>query len=220
MTGVPPDAAWVVLLHGLALPTLSMGRLVGDLRRDGYRVRNVGYPTRPHDVKSLVERFVAPAVAACGGERPVHVVTHSMGGLLIRCYLQSARLPRGSRIVMLAPPNQGSEVADRLRDWLPYRLLFGAVGQQLGTGPDGIARQLGPIDAEIGVIAANRTIQPWFSSLFPGDNDGAVSVASTRLPEMRDFIVVESSHTLMLLRSEVSRQVRHFLAQGRFAHRP
>jgi pimeloyl-ACP methyl ester carboxylesterase len=217
VSGQQRAAAWVVLLHGMALPALSMARLAADLRRDGYRVRNVHYPTRPYDVEALVERFVRPAVAACGRARPVHVVTHSLGGLLIRCYLQAAELPPGSRMVMLAPPNHGSEVADRLRHWPLYRGLFGAVGQQLGTGPDGIARRLRPIAGEIGVIAANRSIQPWFSPLLPGENDGVVSVASARLPEMRDFIVVESSHTLMLLSRGVSRQVRHFLATGRFA---
>lgn len=210
------DAASVILLHGLLRSAFSMGLLARDLAQAGYRVRNVGYPSRPYGVAELVERYVRPAVEACGVDHPVHAVTHSLGGILIRFYLQSNQLPPGSRIVMLVPPNHGSEVADYVRDWPPYRWLMGRVGQQLGTGPDGIVRQLQPIEQELGVIAANRTLQPWFSRLFGGPNDGMVSVESTRLPEMRDFIVVEKSHTLLMLDGQVRAQVQHFLAQGRF----
>lgn len=194
-----------------------MWPIAADLERAGYRVRNLDYPTRPYDVDGLVSRYVAPRMGAWSGKAPVHVVTHSLGGILIRAYLQEASLPPGSRIVMLAPPNQGSEVADFVRSWLPYRVWMGRVGQQLGTGPEGIARRLRPIDAEVGVIAANRSLQPWFSPLLPGENDGAVSVASTRLPEMQDFVVVETTHTLIMLSRRVRRQVLNFLAHGRFA---
>jgi len=210
--------ASVVLLHGLLRSAFSMAVLAHDLARAGYRVSNVGYPSRPHDVAGLVERYVRPAIEGCDPARPVHVVTHSLGGILIRGYLQSNRLPAGSRIVMLAPPNHGSEVADFVRDWPLYRWLMGRVGQQLGTGPDGIVKRLQPVQEEVGVIAANRSLQPWFSRLFDGPNDGMVSVESTRLPEMRDFIVVDDTHTLLMFDREVRRQVRHFLAEGSFRH--
>lgn len=217
----PPDgvnaAPWVVLLHGMARTARSMKPLVADLHQAGYRICNVPYPTRPYDVKGLVERYVGPAVESCGGGQPVHVVAHSLGGILIRYYLQSGGLPPGSRIVMLAPPNHGSEVADRFRSWPLYRWFLGSVGQQLGTGADSIVHQLRPIVAEVGVIAANRSVQPWFSRLIAGEDDGAVSVVSTRLEEMRDFTVVASSHSLMLFNRQVRAQVRHFLAEGRFA---
>lgn len=210
------DGAWVILLHGMAQPAWSMALLARDLRAQGYRVRNIGYPTRPYDVAELTARYLAPAIVACGDAQPVHLVTHSLGGILTRCYLQTARLPHGSRIVMLAPPNQGSEVADHVRDWPIYRWWMGSVGQQLGTGPDSIVRQLRPIEAEVGVIAGNRTLQPWFSALIPGPDDGAVSVDSTRLREMRDFIVVGASHTMIMFNHEARSQVRHFLAHGAF----
>ena len=193
-----------------------MRPLAADLRHAGYDVENVDYPTRPFDVDGLVRRYVTPAIARCRAAEPVHAVTHSLGGLLIRAYLQDHALPEGSRIVMLAPPNQGSEVADFVRGWPPYRWFTGRVGQQLGTGPDGIARRLGPIDVDVGVIAANRSLQPWFSFLLPGENDGAVSVESTRLVEMRDFIVMEASHSLIMFNRGVRHQVRYFLDHGRF----
>lgn len=211
-------AQWVVLLHGMARTARSMAPLARDLQRAGYRVRNVGYPTRRHDVEGLVDHYVQPALLACGTSQPVHVVTHSLGGILIRHYLQHSSLPPGSRIVMLAPPNQGSEVADHVRHWPPYRWLMGPVGQQLGTGPDSIVHRLRPIGADVGVIAARRSLQPWFSRLLPGEDDGAVSVASTRLPEMRDFIITDSTHSLMMFSAAVRRQVLRFLESGHFAH--
>lgn len=91
-------------------------------------------------------------------------------------------------------------------------------GQQLGTGPDSIVHTLGPIAAAVGIIAGNRSIQPWFSWLIPGEDDGAVSVASTRLDEMRDFIVVAASHTMIMFNREARAQVRHFLRHGEFLH--
>lgn len=210
------DGPWVVLLHGMAQSALSMKPLAHDLEKSGYRVRNIGYPTRPYDVAGLVEHYVRPAIEACGDGKPVHMVTHSLGGILARFYLQNAELPSGSRIVMLAPPNHGSEVADHVRHWPLYRWWMGRVGQQLGTGPDSIVHRLRPINAEVGVIAANRSIQPWFSWLIPGDDDGAVSVESTKLDEMRDFIVAHSSHTVVMFNRRVRNQVKHFLRHGCF----
>lgn len=218
MTTRSAAQASVILLHGMARSARSMAPLASDLRAHGYRISNVGYPTRPYDVDGLVSRYVAPAVAACHGDAPIHVVTHSLGGILIRAYLQDRALPPGSRVVMLAPPNHGSEVADHVRYWPLYRWMMGRVGQQLGTGPDAIVRRFRPIDVELGVIAARRSLQPWFSWLLPGENDGAVSVASTRLDEMRDFIVVDSSHTLLMFNREVRHQVHRFLADGSFDH--
>lgn len=210
--------ASVVLLHGMAQTSWSMSLLARDLERVGYHTCNTGYPTRPYDVTGLVERYVAPVIERLAAERPVHVVTHSLGGILVRAYLQTARLPAGSRIVMLAPPNCGSEVADFVRHWPIYRWWMGRVGQQLGTGADSIVHQLAPLDEEIGVIAGTRSIQPWFSWLLPGDDDGAVSVTSTRLDEMRDFVRVHASHTLMMFNQTVREQTLHFLAHGRFRH--
>lgn len=215
--GAEHPGPWVILLHGMARSRGCMKPLAADLKRSGYLVCNAGYPSRPYDVAGLVERYVRPAFESCGRERVVHVVTHSLGGILVRYYLQSVDLPAGSRIVMLAPPNHGSEVADHVRYWPMYRWWTGRVGQQLGTGKDGIFRQLKPVKAEIGVIAANRSIQPWFSALIPGEDDGAVSVEGARLPEMSDFVVVRSSHSVVMFNRRVRNQVLHFLAEGRFA---
>jgi hypothetical protein len=186
------------------------------LSRHGYSVYNIGYPSRSKDVAGLVASHVAPVFASLGDDLPVHVVTHSLGGILLRYYLQRGRLPLGSRVVMLAPPNHGSEVADMLRGWWPYRRLLGPVALQLGTNEHGIAGHLRPVSPEIGIIAATRSLQPWFAALLPRPNDGVVSVESARLDEMRDFITIDTNHTTIMYDRRVRRQVVAFLEAGRF----
>lgn len=206
----------VILLHGLARSARSMRPIATCLQHHGYSVYNIDYPSRSSDVAGLVAAYVAPVLASLGQDRPVHAVTHSLGGILLRFHLQTMTLPAGSRIVMLAPPNHGSEVADALRGWWPYRRILGPVAQQLGTDEHGVAGRLGPVAAEVGVIAATRSLQPWFARLVPRPNDGVVSVASARLPEMRDFVAIDTNHTTIMYDRRVRRQVVAFLENGQF----
>jgi hypothetical protein len=193
-----------------------MRPIARSLQRHGFSVCNVDYPSRSQDVAGLVAAHVAPVFASLGRDRPVHVVTHSLGGILLRYHLQGEDLPSGSRVVMLAPPNHGSEVADALQAWWPYRRLLGPAAVQLGTGERGIAGRLAPVSPEIGVIAATRSLQPWFACLLPRPNDGVVSVDSARLAEMRDFIAIDTNHTTIMYDRRVRRQVVAFLENGRF----
>lgn len=206
-----------ILLHGLGRTPRSLRRVAAALRQAGYRVVNPGYPSTSRPIERLAAEVVAPALAACGGVAPVHFVTHSLGGILVREYFQSHRPVPGGRVVMLSPPNQGSEVADRMRRFLPVRWILGPALAQLGTGPDGVVARLRPVDLDIGVITGDRSLDPWFGPLFDGPHDGKVSVARARLPEMRDFLVVPRSHSFIMADREVIRQVLHFLAHGRFA---
>ena len=95
-----------------------------------------------------------------------------MGGILVRAYLQDNQIEQLGRIVMLSPPNHGSEVVDRMQDWWLFEKLTGPAGQQLGTGADGVTASLAPIPGEIGIIMGNRTVDPWLSWMIPGRDDG------------------------------------------------
>lgn len=212
----PPDT--VVLLHGLGRSAWSLKRVEWSLRDAGYRVINFGYPSRALSIEQLAEEKLAPLLKTLPLEpgTKVHFVTHSMGGILLRCYLKNHPLPQLGRIVMLAPPNAGSEVTDHLlRSW-PYRTVNGPAGQQLGTG--GLPSTLGPAPGETGIIAGNYSFNPLFSSWMPGPNDGKVSVASARLEGMADFLTVPYSHTWLMWRRAVIRQILGFLQTGRFNH--
>ncbi len=208
----------VVLVHGLGRTKLSMFALQRSLESAGFAVQNLGYPSTRQSIEEL-SPAIARAINGCmeAQSRPIHVVTHSMGGILLRQYLQDYPDAAIERVVMLAPPNHGSEIADRYKDTWWYRLATGPAGQQLGTDPASVPNRLGPAQRQVGVIAGNKSSDPWFSALFAGPHDGKVSVASAQLQGMQDFLVVDSGHTWMANSREVSRQVLSFLKEGKFA---
>ncbi|BBO68178.1 acetyltransferase [Desulfosarcina alkanivorans] len=213
--------ASVILLHGMGRTRRSMATMASRLADSGYRVVNLDYPSTGASIETLSEGVVAETVRDCRlahPSAPVHFVTHSLGGILVRQYLQTRRLPPGSRVVMLSPPNQGSELADLLKDWFLYRWIMGPAGQQLGTAEDSVPNRLGPVDVPVGIITGDSTLEPWFSARLPGPDDGKVSVARARLAEMDDFLVVHKSHGFIMNDTQVIDQTIHFLEHGRFRH--
>lgn len=197
----------VILLHGLGRTRLSLRRIERRLRQHGYRVVNLGYPSRWHPVEWLAGYAIGGALATCAAARAsrIHFVTHSLGGILVRQYLQGHRIGRLGRIVMLCPPNQGSGMAQTLKDNVLYRYATGPAGQQLGTDADSVPRRLGPIPGEIGIIT--------------GAKDHKVSVEHARLAGMQDFLVVPNGHTFLMNDTRVIAQVLQFLATGDFIHK-
>ncbi len=213
--------ACVILLHGMGRTHRSMATMATHLVGNGYRVVNLDYPSTKSSIETLSQGIVAETIQRCKTEHPsapIHIVTHSLGGILVRHYLQTHRLPPESRVVMLSPPNQGSEIADLLKDNFLYRWIMGPAGQQLGTGKDGVFHRLGPVDVPVGIITGDSTLEPWFSSRVPGPDDGKVSVAAARLAEMTDFLVVHKSHGFIMNDPEVIAQTTHFLKHGVFRH--
>ena len=212
-------APCVVVLHGLGRTKLSMSLLAHRLEDAGFEVRNLGYPSRTGSASKLAA-VVGEGIAACrrDGHRPVHFVTHSLGGILVRAYFQRDVLPDIGRVVMLAPPNHGSEIVDCERDAGWFRWLVGAAGLELGTGPASLPGRLAPLQLDIGVIAGTVSSDPWFSPILPGADDGKVSVASTRLAEMRDFLTLPVGHTFIVYSRDVADQTVAFLRDGAFTH--
>lgn len=207
----------VVLLHGLGRTTLSMLPLEWALTARGYRVVNQGYPSTEAPIERLAEA-VGSGTTRCRqqGATTIHYVTHSLGGILVRQYFQRNRVIEAKRMVMLGPPNHGSEIVDNYGDRWWFELATGPAGQQLRTAGNGLPGQLKPVPLEIGVIAGTASSDPWFSPLIPGADDGKVSIASTRLAEMRDFAAIDAGHTLLPIAPAASRAVAEFLADGRF----
>ena len=228
MTGcllcLPPDGTadtereYVVLLHGLARTGRSMRALGERLAAEGYGVINDGYPSRSATVEELAEAAIPAAVAQCleNGAEKIHFVTHSMGGILVRYYLARHDLPQLGRVVMLAPPNNGSEVVDKLKNDLLFKWLNGPAGQQMGTGGNSLPKNLGPVNFDLGIIAGDRTINFILSGLIPGPDDGKVSVATTKVDGMKDHIVMHATHTFIMRNRAVMDQTVLYLKNGKF----
>ena len=210
----------VIVLHGMGRTHASMGLIESRLQNEGYAVWNKSYASTSEALDVLADSAVGSGLKYCEAlDAPkIHFVTHSLGGILVRIYLQGNHIKNLGRIVMLAPPNHGSEIAELLKEYSVYEMTMGPAGLALGTGPDSVPNQLQAIEGEIGIIAGNFTSDPWFSPLIPGEDDGKVSVERTKLKEMKDFLVVDSGHTFMMRNDEVIDQVILFLRHGEFDH--
>lgn len=235
-----PDT--VVLLHGLGRTSASMARIAHALRQEGYRVVNVSYPSRRQPIEWLATTWL-PAQLGAAAQSPgpaiatgrsgaaanpaarsaaapkIHFVTHSMGGIMVRLWLRECGPPANlGRVVMLAPPNAGSEISDQMRSGVCFRWFTGRNGARLGTGADSLPRSLGPwpARADLGIIAGDRPLNRLMASRLPAPSDGKVSVASTHLAGERDHLVLHYSHTWIGWRRETIAQVTAFLRAGRF----
>lgn len=208
----------VILLHGIVRTSRSMRKLGETLEEEGYKVANWSYPSREQPIDVLAEEAIPKAVQACSDPsiQRINFVTHSMGGILIRYYLANNEIDDLGRVVMLSPPNQGSELVDLWSDWPGFELINGPAGYQLGTGDESVPLQLGAANFEVGIITGKNTTNPLFSILIPGDDDGKVSVASARLEGMKDFLVVPEAHSFIMRDEEVIEQSAHFLEHGHF----
>lgn len=217
MSGSALAEDYVVVLHGIARTWRSMRSLSKFLETQGYAVLNVDYPSRRLSLESLVQ-YVQEEVAAFNqdSKRKIHFVGYSLGGLLARGVIHRHRPANLGRVVQLAPPNQGSEVADFWKNNFLYQWIFGPAGQELGVEDKSFARILGPVDYELGIIAGSRPWDPFSSAMIEGTNDGKVSVESTKVAGLTDHIIIPVSHTFIICRAEVHRQTVHFLKNGKF----
>jgi triacylglycerol lipase len=214
-----PDAVeGVILLHGLCRSNSSMEEMEDRLVSLGYIVLNAGYESRSGGITELSEAAVGEALMDRRFEScsKIHFVTHSLGGILVRSYFSRHDEPRLGRTVMLGPPNQGSEIVDRLGSWWLFKKINGPAGGELGTGNESLPNQLGPVDFELGVIAGDRSINWINSMMIRGDDDGKVSVEKTKVAGMKAHLTVHATHPCMMKNEEVIGQVLSFLKFGSF----
>jgi triacylglycerol lipase len=206
----------VVLLHGLGRTPLSMTALWLAARRRGYRVINWHYRSATGSIAEHAQALARDVLPRVADAPRVHFVTHSLGGIIVRQLLNTQSLPNLGRVVMLAPPNGGSEVADVLqRSHLLTRCVVPA--GELGTSAASVPVTLPAATFPLGVIAGSRShirlFSRWMNDV---PNDGVVAVERTKLEGMTDFIVLHRTHTLLPWAPDALAQAFRFLEQGRF----
>lgn len=219
----------VLLLHGLGRTRLSLLPLAHALEREGFHVINRSYPWRSRTLEELATSWLPAVVAenfphtSADPSAPaprLHIVTHSMGGILVRLWLrQNPPPPHLGRIAMLGPPHRGSPLADRLSTSRLLRFLVGPNGPRLGTGATSLPLSLGPwpaTAADLGILAGNRSLLPLPATLLPPPHDGKVTVASTHLAGARDHRTLPCSHTFLPLSRATHAHIVAFLRTGAF----
>jgi pimeloyl-ACP methyl ester carboxylesterase len=214
----PESASCVVLLHGLGRSALSMKALQWRLEDEGYQVINPTYPSLTHSVQELAGLAVGEGLAGCAAlhlER-IYFVTHSLGGILVRQYLEQRDIQGLQRVVMLGPPNQGSQMAEYADSLSLLQPLMPQAVAQLGTSDESVPRQLGRAGFQLGVIAGTANYLPFLPGQPEGLSDGTVAVSETIVPGMTDFLELPVGHSLMMWDDEVLEQVVFFLQHGIF----
>jgi hypothetical protein len=208
----------VILLHGLARTDNSMGKLEQKLKKYGYTVANVNYPSRKMAIQELSEIAIGSGLAQCKKTQvdQINFVTHSLGGILVRYYYSVNDPSDIGRVVMLGPPNKGSQIVDNLKKIPGYTFLNGPAGLQLGTDGDSVPVELGPVNFALGVIAGTKSINPILSQFLPNPDDGKVAVENTKVEGMCGFVALPTSHPIMMNNKNVIREVISFLDTGKF----
>ena len=206
----------VLLLHGLGRSPALFKKMERALRTQGYQAVAMAYPSLHGDISAHANNLNALLEKLEGVER-VSFVTHSLGGLVVRAALGRGEAKKAhievERIVMIAPPNQGSQLAQALGEWKLFGLILGPSAVAIA---EGIAPALPKLTGyEIGVVAGGTGadgFNPWLS----GDDDGVVTVAETKLSGMQDFLLLEATHTFLPQKSKALEASLNFLEFGRF----
>lgn len=219
----PNNNETVVILHGIALTSKSMASVEKALQKEGYNTLNITYPSQKKNLEDLAQFLKKNKLTDdfWNGTNKVHFVTHSMGGIVTRTYLDAYKkeIPKNKlgRVVMLAPPNKGSEITDLIHKFPPYQWYYGPAGQELTTEIQ--KKKIVAPYYDLGIIAGSKE-WPYLISAFitPGKSDGRVTVESTKLKGMKDHVVLSATHTFIMKKTEIHKQIIHFIKNGVFIH--
>ena len=210
---------YVIVLHGVARSSSSMDKVAKSIsaHSDKFEVYNIDYESTNNSFTELVDKLNDDLQKILVDKnKKVNFVGYSMGSLMIRYYIQKYKPNNLGRVVMLAPPNKGSEAADFFKDNILFKEIFGEAGQKMGTKKDSITHKLKDADYELGIIAGDRSIDPISSFVIPGPDDGKVAIDKTKIKGMKEHIVLHTSHTFIIYNDEAIRQTIYFLKNGKF----
>lgn len=206
----------VLLVHGITRSSKSMAGYRQPLEKAGFQVFPFDYPSTRVDLDTAAD-YLHQVIESLDGVERLHVVAHSMGGVVTRTYRAKHRDERLARVVLVGSPQNGAELADLARGKANgvFKTIFGPAGQQLVTDQEGFVKKLPTPDVEFAVIAGGHPPNG-INPLIEGDDDGVVSVASTRLGGAADFLYVESLHLALNRNDTAHAAAVRFLQTGKF----
>jgi pimeloyl-ACP methyl ester carboxylesterase len=220
----PMDGRAVIVLHGLIRSRKSMASLCKYLEKHGgYTVIDVSYPSTRRPMAEHAQSL-ARLIENLDGIDEISFVGHSMGNIVVRRYLHDQidkktgqlREKRIKRMVMLAPPNQGSQLATALANNGAYSAINGKPGQELGAKWKELEKKLAVPPFEFGIVAGGRGNDRGYNPALPGDDDGTVRVESTHLKGEADFVLVPVLHSFIMNDGRVHESTLRFLKKGHF----
>lgn len=209
-----PEA--VVVVHGIMNKPFVMEPLARKLRAAGYQVYNWGYPSTGGLIQEHAKNL-SDYVQTLPKDQTLHYVGFSQGGIILRYALTHFGLPAKGRLVLIGPPNHGCEMAEDFYKYAWFRGLYGDKSiKQLFVKQNDFLATVGIPKIEFGIIAGGKGDDQGYSRRIPGDDDGTVSVASTRLEGARDFVLLPHMHTPLVWAADTADQVKAFLHAGHF----
>lgn len=209
----------MVLLHGLWRGWRAMQPLARAFQAEGFSTLNIPYPSGRLPVDRLAER-IRHQIEKIDARQPVHFITHSLGGILLRTLLTGNPPWQTGRVVMLAPPNNGSEIVDWSKNHPLLHQVLGPAGRSLSS--DGIPSQLPdlPPGVEAAVIMGSRSSIPLFTKLLGKKNDGIVTAERGKISGLKGFSVIEADHTFIQMHPRTIQLSLDFLKTGAWPDQP
>jgi pimeloyl-ACP methyl ester carboxylesterase len=211
----PMKGRAVILVHGLIRSSRSFNAMARGLESEDCMVVRFDYPSTRSSIPESAD-CLSQVIDSLEGIDTIDLVVHSMGGLVMRCYLRDHADERIRRAVLLGVPNYGAALADRLHTNPLFRAVYGPAGQQLISEQDGLIADLPAPTCEFGIIAGGRGTVKGFNPMLPGDNDSTVTVHSARLKGATDFMLQPVIHSFLMTDRRCISAVETFLEHGRF----
>jgi hypothetical protein len=214
----------IVVLHGLFRTRSCMSSLGDALSKSGgYKTFCMGYPTTRGSVESHA-RSLDNVVRSLEGISEINFIAHSLGNLVVRHWLSDLAaaertLPKGQsfgRMVMLAPPNRQPKLATILVRGTVASFVAGPAAEAMATGWEKLEPKLATPHFEFGVLAGGKGDGKGYNPLLPGDDDGVITVESTRLRGARDFRLVPVLHSFFMNDKRVHEYAARFFEHGHF----
>ncbi|WP_040506903.1 alpha/beta fold hydrolase [Leptospira wolbachii] len=213
---IGPSQECIVLVHGYLRSSNHLRHLRDFLIQKGFYVVSIDYPSTTLSIQEIADSYLSSQISDHCQDKKIHFVTHSLGGVIVRYYLKTNQIKNLGRVIMLAPPNQGSEIADLLSQFKFLNSFFGPILAQIKTDPSSFVHSLGLPNFEFAIITGDFTLDPISSFIIPGIDDGRVSVSNTILENRKDFLIVERSHNYIMDAPEVQDAILTYIQIGRF----